>query len=106
MEILEGSVNNRVIGVGTRFDPRTNSTQPVFDTYPSFYEGVVQAFADYPIAKYFGLTYESAMRLPVNEWYYIRDVASSLAVREKKPDPTEQLMKVIEHLLQQQSQQE
>lgn len=103
---MEGSVINKIIGVGTRVDKRTGTVRPVFDTYPSFYENVIQAFADYPIAKYFGLTYDSAMRLPVNEWQQIKEKAMTLAVKDQKPDASEQLMKVIEHLLTQQAQQE
>ena len=103
---MEGSTLNKVIGVGTRVDKRTGGVRPVFDTYPSYYTNVVQAFVDYPIAKYFGLNYEDAMNLPVDQWYHIRDAAVPLVSKDQKPDTEAQLMKIIEQFLLQQSQKE
>ena len=98
MEESSGSMINRIIGVGVRTDEQTGKIEPVSYFYPSYFRNVIQAFEHYPITKYFGLTPESAMNLPVDRWHQIRKSAELLK-ENQQPDNETQMLQLLKELI-------
>lgn len=100
MEEVQGSILNKVIGIGTRLDKSTGKHEPVTSFYDSFENNVIWDFSQYPITKYFGITVEEAMTLPINRWYKIRNMAKTIAVRDSQKDDNETvLFRLLKELL-------
>lgn len=86
METSTGTPFKQMVAVGERFDKGSGKTERVTRFYPSYFNEVALCFKEFPIAEHFGLTVQTAMELPVNEWYEIRRLAEKLP-KEKPPDP-------------------
>ena len=85
--------------MGLRTDQESGRSVPVTETYPSYFKMMMEAFENYPVAKYFGLTIQDAMSLPVNQWYSIRDTARRLAASVKSDNNEAQLLQLIKQLM-------
>ena len=96
MEASSGGPVERIIGMGKRVDPKTRDVHNVTHFYRSFYNEVLAAFEHYPIVKYFGITPEDAMAMPVDRWYRIRKISAKLAQADyEKPDPMVTLLQYL-----------
>jgi hypothetical protein len=98
MEINSGSPINQLIGVGERMNKDTKTKEPVYDFFPTFVNHVIRTFQLYPVAKTFGLSIDTAMALPVDQWYQIRKIAETLPPI-KHVDVEAELIKLVREVI-------
>ena len=91
MSLSNGTLLNQLIGVGLREDPETKKLVKVTDFYRNYHWEVLVTFRKYPVFKYFGITVEDAMRLPVDRWNDI--VKACEGLEHENGDETIRLMK-------------
>ena len=90
----EGSLINHYIGMGTRKDAETGEVAPVTRFYDSYYERVLESFANYPVTEIFGIGIDVALRMPVNKWSRIETIIRQLGPR-KKSNTESELIKLL-----------
>lgn len=97
-DIGGGTPLRKFIGVNLRKDPETDKVVNASTLYPSFFRQVLRSFEYLPaLHKYFHLSVDSAMELPMDQWYMIRAEAERIAgdPNKTKPDTETLLIELI-----------
>jgi len=96
--VPSGSVLHQLIGVGDRRN-KDGTTQP-FGPKDEYTQVILRAFSDYPIAKYYGITIDDAMHLPLPTWIQIRKSAPALRDREvEEMNLQDKILKLLKDLV-------
>jgi len=87
--------------MGSRLNPKTNQLEPVHHYWYSYLDTLLFDFEHLPhLRTTFGMTVETAMKLPVNHWRVLREKAAAMPP-PKSIDSESEVIKLLLSLIRQ-----